>query len=631
MANTVTVQILANVQDMTRGVNEATRKLSGLQSSVGKVTGMVKGLAAGFVGFAAVDFLKGTINAASDLQQSIGGVESIFGKYADTVVASSKKAAQAYGLSANEYNTSASLIGATLGGQGVATDQLAGRVDALVARASDLSATFGGPTSSAVEALGAAFRGEFDSLDKYGISLKASDISAELAARGQDKLKGEALKTATAIATQDLIMKQSAKSAGQFSSESGSLAGSQQILKAKFENVKATVGTALLPALASLTTWVSDKLLPALKDMGTWISENIVPALKDFGKWVQDNSTWLGAIASAIGAVVASLLIYQAYVKTVSALTKAWGAIQAAFNIIMALNPFVAILLGIIALVAALIYAWKHSETFRNIVIGVWNAVKNAVMGVLNWFTGTLWPGIKNVLQWIGDKVTQLKNWFVERFQAIVSFVQSVPGRIQGFFSGIANFFNNIWNNVKNGAVNIWNNVLSFIRGLPGKIIGVFASAGSWLFNIGKNILEGLWNGIKSMGGWIANKVGSLVKSIIPGPIRKVLGIASPSKLMAEYGRYVQQGLIVGMENNSGIRAIKSASANLANTVSGGFNPSLSMAGSSTRAGFAGQGGIPQIIINAGLGTDPSELERAVVGAIKGYSNQNGSGWMNRL
>lgn len=67
---------------------------------------------------------------------------------------------------------------------------------------------------------------------------------------------------------------------------------------------------------------------------------------------------------------------------------------------------------------------------------------------------------------------------------------------------------------------------------------------------MGKDIVEGLWNGINSLADWIREKVTGFVEGI-GNTIKNFFGIESPSTLMAEYGRYIDEGLAKGIDDNA--------------------------------------------------------------------------------
>ena len=81
-------------------------------------------------------------------------------------------------------------------------------------------------------------------------------------------------------------------------------------------------------------------------------------------------------------------------------------------------------------------------------------------------------------------------------------------------------------------------------------IVSGLAGGYKALFDIGKDMLKGLWEGMKSLGGWIWDKISGFFNKTIVGGIKKLLGIASPSKVFAQLGAYSAQGYAVGFEDS---------------------------------------------------------------------------------
>lgn len=104
-------------------------------------------------------------------------------------------------------------------------------------------------------------------------------------------------------------------------------------------------------------------------------AERVLPkvgsALGRVAKFVKDNQTLLKSVGAGVLAVVAAMKIWGAITKTLTIL-------QGALNIVLNANPVGLIALAIIGLGAALVVAYKKSETFRNVVNTVWGAVKKA-------------------------------------------------------------------------------------------------------------------------------------------------------------------------------------------------------------------------------------------------------------
>ena len=87
-----------------------------------------------------------------------------------------------------------------------------------------------------------------------------------------------------------------------------------------------------------------------------------------------------------------------------------------------------------------------------------------------------------------------------------------------------------------------------------------FSSAISQVVEIGKNIVEGLWEGIKSMGGWIKDMVNDFISDLIDSA-KDLLGIASPSKVFSDIGENISLGIAQGIA--AGTRDVENAISGL--------------------------------------------------------------------
>lgn len=263
-ASTVTTKFGKDIE----GVNA---KSKGMEAQMSKTGGALKGVALGagaLAGTALVSFLGDSVKAAGDLQQSIGGVDSVFKDSAETVHAFGKTSAEAVGLSRNEFNQLITVTGAMLKNKGL--EDFANKSLDLVKIGADLAAQFGGSTKDAVDAVNAAMRGESDPIERYGISLNETAVNAELASKGLGKLTGTALDQAKAQARIDIITRQSADALGAFGREADTLQGQQQRLNAEWEDAKAQLGGALLPALTAVTEALRGGLDLAVASASAW-------------------------------------------------------------------------------------------------------------------------------------------------------------------------------------------------------------------------------------------------------------------------------------------------------------------------------------------------------------------------
>lgn len=249
---------------ITGDASGAKRAFHDAEGSAGgfgkKMAGVAAGAAAALGAVAAVGMA--AFESASNLEQQAGAVDAIFGKNAAKMHGYAKQAATTVGLAQSEYSELASVLGAQLSNAGFEGDKLTGTVNGLVEKGADLAAQFGGSTADAVSALSSILKGETDPIERYGISLKQSDINARLAAQGQDELTGQALKNATAQAALALVTEQSKTAQGAFARESDTAAGKMATLSAMWENGKAALGAGLLPVFVTAANFLTDKVIP---------------------------------------------------------------------------------------------------------------------------------------------------------------------------------------------------------------------------------------------------------------------------------------------------------------------------------------------------------------------------------
>ena len=458
---TIILKILADVRKAVAGMKDVSASASGIESAFGSMAlpaGAALGAIAGGAALAA--------KSASDLEQSAGAVESVFGDSSDAVIAFGKDAAKANGLAASEYQQMAAVVGAQLSAMGTDSDKLAGKTDNLIDIASDLAATFGGETSTAVEAVSALLRGERDPIEKYGVSIKQVDVDARLAADGivtmtkatndlkkahgateraqaayakalkagdpvatkaaraaltqaqaNEKaaasvkgLDSDSMKLATANATLALLTEQTTKAQGAFARETDTAAHAQQVSKAQIEDATAALGAVLLPVIVTVTG-----------------------ALGEFAVIVRDNASAFQILVGIVAAVAAGILAVNVAFKVYRAATLAVTAAQWLLNAAMTANPIGIVVVAVAALAAGLVLLWQNSETFRTIVTTAFNVVLGVVQSVVAWITDAFGKlGAILAAPW---KVFQ--DAVAKAVAAVRSIVDSMAKWIDGIFAGI--------------------------------------------------------------------------------------------------------------------------------------------------------------------------------------------------
>jgi hypothetical protein len=249
--------------------------LVGIAAGLGIGSAIANGIEAG------VSALGTAVTAAGSLQQSLGGVKAVFGESATGILDWGKTAATTVGLTRDEYSQLATVLGAQLKNGGTSLDELGTKTNSLIGLGADLASQFGGTTNDAVSALSATLRGEYDSIEKYGVSLTQAAIDAKAAELGFSKLGGTLSTQASQTARLALVYEQTASAQGNFAKESGTLEGAQQRLNASFGDFQAQLGTAMLPAISKLLDVANKDLVPVLGTLADQIGPKLGDALSE--------------------------------------------------------------------------------------------------------------------------------------------------------------------------------------------------------------------------------------------------------------------------------------------------------------------------------------------------------------
>ncbi len=403
------------------------------------------------------------------------------------------------------------------------------------------------------------------------------------------------------------------------------------------KGVKLQLGAALIPALSAAT----EKISKVIDKITKWVQENpelaatIGNIAMTTGKWIAILGTAAIAISSVAfiilqfrkaframsDAVTIGISIFKnikntflvvdramkGYTKTQKLATVATKL----FNKALKANPILTIISLIIAL-GAVVYSviknWdKIAAWFKKLwdaIVGIfkaaWEAIKKVWSTVTGWFSN-LWGGIK---AGAGKAWEGIKNTINKAREG----VQKAWGSVKGWFS-------NLWGNVKSGISNAWGGIkdwfsnlqpVEWMRGAWENVGTFFENLGPRFYEWGKNLLQGLWNGITSM----VDKIVEGMKNIgrrIANDFKSILGINSPSRLFAEYGLNITQGLVVGLDRGGAIvenategvamqatrgitQSMQSSTVNTSTIVGGGntgpsitYAPQITFAGSTTR------------------------------------------------
>lgn len=327
----------------------------------------------------------------------------------------------------------------------------------------------------------------------------------------------------------------------------------------------ATVGSQFLPQLSSgfatAAQHVADFIGHARQtgQLAQWIQTGITA----FGQLWQVIKNVVGIImqmaetgpsilpmlATVTGWILKLVQAVPELIPIIMGMIAAWRAyviVQAAVNAVMLANPITLVIVALAALVAAIVIAWNHSETFRTIVLGAWGAIRAATEAAFN--------AVRSVITSVMSTIGSVISGAVNTAKSVFNWFGSLPGLISGWFNGAVS-----------AARSALGSLVSAVGAVPGQIMGAIGNLGSLLYNAGRNVIQGLINGIKSMIGAVGSAISSVASTIrgalpfSPAKWGPLSGSGSPDIAGSIIGRMIADGM------NSSVAYVAAASVNLAN------------------------------------------------------------------
>lgn len=266
----------------------------------------------------------------------------------------------------------------------------------------------------------------------------------------------------------------------------------------------------------------------------------------------------LAGVAVAILAVSVAQKVYATYTAIASAVQAIWNAEIWASTAALFANPVTWVVIGIIALIAAIVLIATKTHWFQTIWSTVWGGLKTAFHATVAWFKG--------LFAWFGTLPGKFRTWFegvrnaaVVKLVALVAWVGGLPGRLlhatASLGASLAARAFSAFQSMRNAAVDKALSLISWMRGLPGKARGALGALGSYLYNSGRALLQGFVNGIKNMGGAVKNAVSGVLhgaRNLLPfSPAKE--GPFSGSGWTLYSGRSVVTAFAQGIQDRAGL------------------------------------------------------------------------------
>jgi len=258
------------------GIQAADKQLKSFGTSAKTVAGAVGGLSLAFGTVKSV--LGPAIAAASNMEESLSKVNVVFGRGAREVEKFANSAAKNLGQSKQSVLEAAGVFGTFGKAAGLAGTDLAVFSNDFTTLATDLASFNNTTPEEAVQAIGAALRGEAEPLRRFGVLLNDATLKQEAMTLGIYDGKGALTAQQKILAAQSAIYKQTNDAQGDFMRTSDGLANSTRTLSATFKDLQAKFGAAFIEQAKTATANVNflaqafNKLPTPVKNSGNEIN-----------------------------------------------------------------------------------------------------------------------------------------------------------------------------------------------------------------------------------------------------------------------------------------------------------------------------------------------------------------------
>jgi hypothetical protein len=564
-------------------IQQASAQVQGTGS---KLKSWAKGVGAAIgIAFAA-DQLRDWMKAASDVNESMNKVTTVFGKSATSVQRFAKDAATNLGLSRQEALDAAGAYGNMFTQLGFVSKEAATMSKGMLTLTADIASFHNVDPTQVLEAQAAAFRGEYDALQRFVPTISAATVETKALAMTGKESADQLTAQEKAAATYQLMIEGAGKATGDFARTSDSAANQQRIMNAQWKDAQAALGQALLPAL-----------------------QVIVPLIATMATFIKDNAGWLVPLTAAIIGVVAAI--------------KLWIAVQTVIDALLAANPVGAIVLAVVALIAVItvlvlkwdeIWAWIGNLPWYAkvglLILAIINPIVQVIAIVRLFQTqwDGIWSGIENVIAAAGNFIGSVVD-------NIVGFFRPVAGAIAGALSAVTSI-------ITAPFIAAW----SFVRQVPGWIGDAFqaipsmiAGALAAVTNIITAPFQAAWDIVSGIARTIGDAIGT-AKGAYNTFARawNAIEVKTPS---IDIGPVHIGGQTIGLPD-------------LPILAKGGIvtGPTLALLGERGPEAViplsgANAGATFNINVAVAPGTNPAEVGREIVDKIRAYERVSGRSW----
>ncbi len=557
------IQIIPSAQ----GIKEKIEKEMGIagensgNSFGARFKGAVSKLA---IGAAIAKTIKDAFTEGAALEQSIGGIETLFKDASDKVITNAEKAWKTAGMSANQYmETATSFSASLLQGLSGDTAKAADITDMAIRDMSDNANKMGTDMSAIQLAYQGFAKQNYTMLDNLKLGYGGTKTEMERLLADAEKLTGkkydinnlsDVYQAIHAIQEKLDITGTTAKEA------SSTLAGSFSSMKAAYKDL---VGNMLLG------NDISGNVKNLVESVVT-VAKNVLPAVKNIIIALPQAITGtLAKLAPELLPMIADLVagLAQGLADSLPVVLQNINDIFLGLGngLIAALPTIISALPAIITSIANAIITYVPIMVQTGITLIT--SLVQALPEIINGIVAALPAVISGIIQAFISFLPQLATAGIQLFVALVQNLPTIITTIVNALPQIINavitaFIDNIPLLI-NAGIQLFTAlvratpqiIVAVVKAVPqiiGALISAFGSCIGQFVNIGANIIAGMAQGIIKGIGSLVKAAVNAAKNVVKA-VKNALGINSPSRVFAEIGSFIDAGLAQGINNNLGV------------------------------------------------------------------------------
>lgn len=410
--------------------------------------------------------IKKAFDIGADLEQQIGGVETLFAESSAIIRKYADDAYRTAGVSANEYMKNVTSFSASLlQGLGGDTAKAAEYANTAMVDMSDNANKFGTDIGAIQNAYQGFSKQNYTMLDNlklgYGGTKEEMQRLIKDAAAVSDSVDAESLSFDNIVQAIHVTQEQMGIMGTTNKEASTTFSGSLGAMKASWDNFLAglmmngkdgvDMNTYLQPLVDSIGTFVFNNLIPAVGRFIAAVFE-AVPGLLEIG---------LNSISESISEAFGGIIDAETVKIAIESIAGAFAAFAATEAVIalpglidkistaitgLSLNPVSLAIAAIAGIIIALTQLWNNNEQFREFITSTWNAIMS--------FLSNLWASISSTAVSVWNGISSSISGVVNKISSVISTV----------FNTVKSVITNVWNGIKNTTTSVWNGIKSAIE-----------------------------------------------------------------------------------------------------------------------------------------------------------------------